>query len=110
MSQVTTAEIESGDGVFTEGDLHCSQRIMSTSDFHNEHTDKAMSLEQLSDINGAGLENKFAKLQKPKAKKIKIYKPLTLKNILDGGGSPGPYLPGPSYFNQQSLNSSNQWM
>ena len=56
MSQDTTAEIESGDGVSTEGDLHYSQRIMCTSGFHNELTDNAMSLEQLSDINGAGLE------------------------------------------------------
>ena len=94
----------------TEGDLHDSQRIMSTSHFHNELTDKAMSLEQLSDINGAGLENKFAKLNKPKAKKIKLYKPLTLKEIMNGGGSPGPYLPDPSYVNQQSLNSNIQWM
>ena len=46
----------------------------------------------------------------PKQKKIKVFKPLTLKDIMNGGGSPGPYLPGPSYFNQQSLNSSNQWM
>ena len=94
----------------TEGDLHYLQRLMSSSDFHNELTDKAMSLEQLSDINGAGLENKFAKLNKPKAKKIKLYKPLTLKDIMNGGGSPGPYLPGPSYVNQQSLNSNIQWM
>ena len=110
MSQVTTEEIESGDGVSKEGDLHYSQRIMSTSDFHNELTDKAMSLEQLSDINGAGLENKYAKLNKPKAKKIKMYKPLTLKDIMSGGGSPGPYLPVPSYVNQQMIDSSYQWM
>ena len=110
MSQITTADIESGDSVSTEGDLHYLQRLMSSSDFHNELTDKAMSLEQLSDINGAGLENKFAKLNKPKAKKIKLYKPLTLKDIMNGGGSPGPYLPGPSYVNQQSLNSNIQWM
>ena len=68
MSQVTTAEIESRDSVSTKGDLHDSQRIMSTSDFHNELTDKAMSFEQLSDINGADLENKFTKLNKPKVK------------------------------------------
>ena len=54
--------------------------------------------------------SKFAKLNKPKAKKIKMVKPLTLKDIMNGGGSPGPYLPGPSYVNQQSLNSNIQWM
>ena len=110
MTQLITAEIESGDAVSTEGALHYSQRIMFTSDFHNELTDKAISLEQLSDINGAGLENKFAKLNKPKVKKIKMCKPLTLKDVINGGGSPGPYLPGPSYFNQQSINASNLWM
>ena len=110
MSQVTTADIESGDSVSTEGDLHDSLRIMSTSHFHNELTDKAMSLEQLSDINGAGLENKFAKLNKPKAKKIKLYKPLTLKDIMNGGGSFGARLSGPSYFSQQSIDSGCQWM
>ena len=56
MSQFTTAEIESGDGVSTEVDFQYSQRIMCTSEFHNEITDKAMSLEQLSEINGAGLK------------------------------------------------------
>ena len=56
ISQFTTAEIESGDGVSTEVDFHYSQRIMCTSDFHNEITEKAMSLEQLSEINSAGLK------------------------------------------------------
>ena len=83
---------------------------MINSDFHDEFGNQAMSLEQLSDVNGAGLENKYAKLNKPKAKKIKMHKPLTLKDIMNGGGSPGPYLPGPSYINQQTLNPGSQWM
>ena len=110
MSQVTKAEIESGDSVSTEGDLHYSPRIICTSDSHNELTDKAMRLEQLSDINGAGLQNKFAKLNKPKVEKIKMYKPLALKDIMHGGGSPYLYLPASIYVNQQSLKSNIQWM
>ena len=61
-----------------------------------------LSLDQLHQINGAGFKNEYAKLLKPKApKKIKMQKPLTLKDIINGGGSPGPYLPGANYINQK---------
>ena len=84
---------------------------MTYSTFQNESLEETLSLEELNAINGSGLKNEYAKLHKPKApKKIKMVKPLTLKDIMDGGGSPGPYLPGPSYINQQMFNSYNQWM
>ena len=83
---------------------------MINSGFHDESNNQAMSLEQLSDVNGAGLENKYAKLLKPKAKKIKMQKFFTLKDVMNGGGIPGPYLPTLTYINQQTLNPGNQWM
>ena len=50
----------------------------------------------------------------PKAKKeIKPLKPLTLKDIMNNDGSPGPFLPGPDYVSQY-LNSAHnhpfRWM
>ena len=83
---------------------------MPTSDFHNELTDEPISLEQLIHINGAGLEKKYAKLNKPKVKNIKMHKPLTLKDIMNGGGVPGPYIPGSSYMHQHMLASNHQWL
>ena len=83
---------------------------MTNSTFQNETVDKALSLNDLKDINGAGLKNEYAKLLKPKPqKKIKIVKHDSLKYIISAG-SPGPYLPGPSYINQQAYNSYNYWM
>jgi len=69
--------------------------------FNNE-----LSLDQLQSINGGNTQNPYAKLHKPKAqKKIKPIKPLTLKDVMNMNGSPGPYLPRLEYFNQQMFNS-----
>ena len=46
-----------------------SHRIMTVSNVQNESIDKAMTLEELSDIYGAGFKNEYAKLNKPKAPK-----------------------------------------
>ena len=65
-----------------------------------------LSIDQLQEINGGNSKNPYAKLLKPKAqKKIKPIKPLTLKDVMNANGSPGPYLPGHNYFNQQMFNS-----
>ena len=70
-----------------------------------------LSFEQLHHINGAGLKNEYEKLKKPKAaKKIKLPKLLTLKDIMNGGGSPGPYLPKLKHVNDQQYNPVNQMM
>ena len=67
-------------------------------------TNNELTLSQLRDVNGSGApKNEYAKLQKPKVKKkIKPLKPLTLKDFMKNGGSPGPFLPGPDYVNQYS--------
>ena len=76
--------------------------------------DNELTLNQLQQISGGDikdLKNPYAKFLKPKAqKKVKPFKPLTLKDLMEGGACPGPYLPGPSYINQQMFNSNNQWM
>ena len=73
--------------------------------------DNELSLNQLQQISGGDLKNPYAKFLKPKAqKKLKPLKPLTLKDLMNGGACPGPYLPGPNYFNQQMMYSPNQWM
>ncbi len=63
-----------------------------------------LTLIQLREISGSGApKNEYEKLHKPKVKKeIKPYKPLTLKDVMNNGGSPGPYLPGPDYVDQYS--------
>ena len=56
MSQLNECFLRIGDVVFTEGDLHHSNhKTMTYSTFQNEAVDEALSLEQLNDINGAGL-------------------------------------------------------
>ena len=68
--------------------------------------DNELSIDQLQKINGGNSKNPYAKLLKAKAqKKIKPIKPLTLKDVMNANGSPGPYLPGHNYFNQQMFNS-----
>ena len=76
-----------------------------------------LTLLQLREINGAGAPiNEYSKLHKPKGKKeIKPAKPLTLKDVLNGGGSPGPTFPDPEpdYNIYQSYNTYSQvdhWM
>ena len=75
-----------------------------------------LTLSQLSRVSGSGVpKNPYAKLQKPKLKKKEIMpvKPLTLKDIMNGGGSPGPYLPGPDYVSQMAdipTESMMRWM
>ena len=92
------------------GDLHFpspQQRSMMTTE---------LTLSQLSRVSGSGApKNPYAKLQKPKLKKkeIKPVKPLTLKDVMNGGGSPGPYLPGPDYVSQMAdipTDSMMRWM
>ena len=92
------------------GDLHFTspqQRSMMNAE---------LTLSQLSQVSGSGVpKNPYAKLQKPKLKKkeIKPVKPLTLKDVMNGGGSPGPYLPGPDYVNQMAdmpTDSMMRWM
>ena len=57
--------------------------------------DNELSIDQLQKINGGNTKNPYAKLLKPKAqKKTKPIKPLTLKDVMNMNGSPGPYLPG----------------
>ena len=72
-----------------------------------------LTLSQLSQVNGGGVpKNEYAKLQKPKLKKkeIKPVKPLTLKDVMNGGGSPGPYLPEPDYVSQMTGMTTNSMM
>ena len=74
-----------------------------------------LDLSQLREISGSGApKNEYAKLHKPKAKKeIKPLKPLTLKDIMNNGGSPGPFLPGPDYVSQYSSSAHShpfRWM
>ena len=75
-----------------------------------------LTLSQLSRVSGSGApKNPYAKLQKPKLKKkeIKPVKPLTLKDVMNGGGSPGPYLPDPDYVSQMvdiPADSMMRWM
>ncbi len=79
-------------------------------------TTTELTLSQLSTVSGTGVpKNEYAKLQKPKRKKkeIKPVQPLTLKDVMNGGGSPGPYLPGPDYVSQLAdipTNSMMRWM
>lgn len=74
-----------------------------------------LTLSQLRGISGSGApKNEYAKYLKPKAKKeIKPLKPLTLKDVMNNGGSPGPFLPGPDYVSQYASNAYNhhvRWM
>lgn len=72
-----------------------------------------LTLSQLSQISGSGApKNEYAKLHKPKLKKkeIKPCKPLTLKDAMEGGASPGPYLSGPDYISQTAYMTSNSMM
>ena len=67
-------------------------------------TSNELTLSQLRDVNGSGApKNEYAKLQKPKVKKeIKPLKPLILKDFMNNGGAPGPFLRGPDYVSQYS--------
>ena len=92
----------------TEGDLpnHFPRNTMLNTE---------LTLSQLREISGCGApKNEFAKYLKPKAKKeIKPLKPLTLKDVMNNGGSPGPFLPGPDYFSQyanSAYSHHGRWM
>ena len=64
-------------------------------------TNNELTLSQLRDVSGGGApKNDYAKRQKPKFKKIKPAKPFTINDVMNSGGSPGPFLPGPDYINQ----------
>ena len=68
----------------------------------NTMTNTELTLSRLRGIRGSGTpENEYGNLQKPKAKKeIKSLKPLTRKDVMNNGGSPGPFLPGPDCIHQ----------
>ena len=69
-------------------------------------TNTELTLSQLQEISGSGgYKNEYAKYIKPKAKKIKHMKPLKMKDVMKGGGVPGPFLPGPEYVNQHSYSA-----
>ena len=92
----------------SEGDL--LNHFPSNSMFNTE-----LTLSQLREISGSGApKNELAKYLKPKAKKeIKPLKPLTLKDVMNDGGSNGPFLPGPDYVSQYANNAYNhhvRWM
>ena len=56
MSQINSCWLRVGDVVFTEGDLHHSNpKTMTYSTFQNGAVDEALRLEEMNDINGAGL-------------------------------------------------------
>ena len=63
-----------------------------------------LSLDQLQIMAGGGVENKLAKIlkPKPKVKEIKIPKPFVydLDSAVKMGASPGPFLPKPNYASQ----------
>lgn len=74
-----------------------------------------LTLSQLREISGSGApKNEYSKYLKPKAKKeIKPLKPLTLKDVMNSGGFPGPFLPGPDYVSQYANSAYNhhvRWM
>ena len=72
-----------------------------------------LTLLQLSQVSGSGApKNEYAKLHKPKLKKkeIKPCKPMTLKDAMNGGASPGPYLPGPDYISETAYMTTNSMM
>ena len=92
----------------SEGDLF--NHVPANTMFNTE-----LTLSQLRDISGSGaLKNDYAKYLKPKVKKeIKPLKPLTLKDVMNNGCAPGPFLPGPDDVNQYASKTNNQpvrWM
>lgn len=63
-----------------------------------------LSLDQLQIMAGGGVENKLAKIlkPKPKVKEIKILKPFVydLDSAVKWGASSGPFVPKPNYVSQ----------
>ena len=108
---VITCAIDLGDGVFIGGMTSTTPLTIYEPMINTE-----LTLSQLSQVSGSGApKNQYAKLDKTKLKKkeIKPCKPLTLKDAMNGGASPGPFLPGPDHISEttyMNTNSMMQWM
>ena len=99
MIWLVTAAMDRWDGVHQRGITH----FASLNQFKSMNNAE-LSLDQLQIMAGGGVENKLAKIlkPKPKVKEIKIPKPFVydLDSAVKWGASLGPFVPKPNYASQ----------